>query len=177
MEPYSAPPSSRLCDSPFALTLSLPHLSSFFRRTPTPGPSLTHLPSQIVMSASNSLSSRLEELRSRNPQSPPSESIYSGYNTPNRYSASFMSPTHSQSSHDVRSSLPRRFTADSNNPSTPRPSGGQQLGSAVESADITASVGGNHLSLEIMLTWGHLDLLQSPGGEPQRPDLLPDNGC
>ncbi|MCJ1287538.1 hypothetical protein MMC26_006890 [Xylographa opegraphella] len=75
------------------------------------------------MASSNSLSSRLEELRSRNPQSPPGEITYSGYNTPNRYSGSFM-PSHSQPvSNDARANLQRRFTADSGNVPTLTPIG------------------------------------------------------
>ena len=91
------------------------------------------------MASSNSLSSRLEELRSRNPQSPPGEITYSGYNTPTRYSGSFM-PSHSQpASNDPRKSLQRRFTADSDAAPTLTPIG-QQLTQTVESVDMAATV-------------------------------------
>lgn len=62
------------------------------------------------MAFNNSLTSRLEDLRSRNPQSITSENA-TGYTTPSRYSGSFMT-THSQPSNDVRTSLQRRFTTD-----------------------------------------------------------------
>ena len=90
------------------------------------------------MASGNSLSSRLEELRSRNPQSPPGESVYSGYTTPTRYSGSFM--TSHQTTSDTRTSLQRRFTADSN--SVPMlPPIGHQPTQSMESVDMTASVG------------------------------------
>ncbi|MCJ1244292.1 mRNA binding protein puf3, partial [Trapelia coarctata] len=90
------------------------------------------------MASNNSLSSRLEELRSRNPQSPPSESTYSGYNTPTRYSGSFMQ-SHSQStSTEARGSLQRRFTTDSGNLPTLTPIG-QQPSQVMESVDMSAT--------------------------------------
>ncbi|MCJ1433835.1 hypothetical protein MMC27_003200 [Xylographa pallens] len=90
------------------------------------------------MASSNSLSSRLEELRSRNPQSPPGEITYSGYNTPNRYSGSFM-PSHSQPlSNDARASLQRRFTADSGNVPTLTPIG-QQPSQVMDPVDMYAT--------------------------------------
>ena len=95
---------------------------------------------QSIMSTSNSLSSRLEELRSRNPQSPPGELAYSGYTTPTRYSGSFM-PSHSQAtSSEARSSLQRRFTADSGNVPTLTPIGQQPI-QAMEPVDMSATVG------------------------------------
>ena len=95
---------------------------------------------QISMaSSSNPLSSRLEDLRSRNPQSPPGETAYSGYNTPTRYSGSFM-PSHSQpSASDARASLQRRFTADSGSVPTLTPIG-QQPSQIVEEVDMSATV-------------------------------------
>ncbi|MCJ1399136.1 hypothetical protein MMC11_002338 [Xylographa trunciseda] len=90
------------------------------------------------MASNNSLSTRLEELRSRNPQSPPGEITYSGYNTPNRYSGSFM-PSHSQpSSSDARASLQRRFTTDSGNVPTLTPIG-QQPSQVMDPVDMYAS--------------------------------------
>jgi hypothetical protein len=91
------------------------------------------------MASNNSLSSRLEELRSRNPQSPPGESTYSGYNTPTRYSGSFMQ-SHSQStSTEARGSLQRRFTTDSGTLPTLTPIG-QQPSQVMESVDMSATV-------------------------------------
>jgi hypothetical protein len=91
------------------------------------------------MSANNSLSSRLEELRSRNPQSPQGESSYSGYNTPTRYSGSFM-PSHSLSTtNEARANLQRRFTTDSNTFPTLSPIGSQPT-QTMDSIDMSATV-------------------------------------
>ncbi|KAL8903475.1 MAG: hypothetical protein Q9171_007390 [Xanthocarpia ochracea] len=65
------------------------------------------------MAYNNALTSRLDELRSRNAPittTTTSESS-SGYTTPARYSGSFMT-SHSQSINDARASLQRRFTTD-----------------------------------------------------------------
>ena len=91
------------------------------------------------MASSNSLSSRLEDLRSRNPQSPPGESTYSGYSTPVRYSGSFM-PSHSQQTfNDTRGNLQRRFTTDSGKVPVLAPIG-QQPSQVVETVDMSATV-------------------------------------
>ena len=122
--------------------------------------------SRSAMSTGNSLTSRLEELRSRNPQSPQGagESLYSGYNTPTRYSGSFM-VAHSQQ--DNRASLQRRFTVDSNIMPALSPIGHQPTQN-VDNVDMTASVS----RLEYMrrrifclrlLTIFFADALQSPG--------------
>ncbi|KAL8947591.1 MAG: hypothetical protein Q9222_006143 [Ikaeria aurantiellina] len=64
------------------------------------------------MAYNNALTSRLDELRSRNSQTATTSSENSsGYNTPSRYSGSFMN-SHSQSFSDTRASLQRRFTTD-----------------------------------------------------------------
>ncbi|KAI4256399.1 MAG: hypothetical protein L6R42_006250, partial [Xanthoria sp. 1 TBL-2021] len=65
------------------------------------------------MAYNNALTTRLDELRSRNAPittTTASESS-SGYTTPARYSGSFMT-SHSQSINDARASLQRRFTTD-----------------------------------------------------------------
>ena len=96
------------------------------------------------MASTNSLSSRLEELRSRNPQSPPGESVYSGYTTPTRYSGSFM--TSHQSANDTRTNLQRRFTADSNTVPILSPIG-HQPAQTMESVDMSASVSTSYIFL------------------------------
>ncbi|KAL9606417.1 MAG: hypothetical protein Q9179_000437 [Wetmoreana sp. 5 TL-2023] len=64
------------------------------------------------MAYNNALTSRLDELRSRNPSAAATTSeSSSGYTTPSRYSGSFMT-SHSQSAGDTRASLQRRFTTD-----------------------------------------------------------------
>ncbi|KAL8717901.1 MAG: hypothetical protein Q9225_004911 [Loekoesia sp. 1 TL-2023] len=64
------------------------------------------------MAYNNALTSRLDELRSRNPSTATTTSeSSSGYTTPSRYSGSFMT-SHSQSVNDTRASLQRRFTTD-----------------------------------------------------------------
>ena len=94
------------------------------------------------MAASNSLSSHLEDLRSRNPQSP-GEGAYSGYTTPVRYSGSFM-PSHTQPfSGDARASLQRRFTTDSGKAPLMTPIG-QMPSQAVETVDMSATVCSPH---------------------------------
>ena len=61
--------------------------------------------------AVNSLSARLDELRSRNPTRLHSENT-TGHNTPSfRYSGSFMSPPQSQTPNETPN-LQRRFTTD-----------------------------------------------------------------
>ena len=123
------------------------------------------------MASSNSLSSRLEELRSRNPQSPPGEITYSGYNTPNRYSGSFM-PSHSQpSSNDARTSLQRRFTADSGNMPTLTPIG-QQPSQGMDPVDMYATVSTQSLQNLIVLLNAHLQTL-SKAQAVRSPNLLP----
>lgn len=89
------------------------------------------------MAFNNSLSSRLDDLRSRNPQSTTSENT-SGYTTPSRYSGSFMT-THSHQTNDARASLQRRFTTDLSKMSTLTPIG-QPPTQAVESVDMSATV-------------------------------------
>lgn len=64
------------------------------------------------MAYNNALTTRLDELRSRNPSTTTTTSeSSSGYTTPSRYSGSFMT-SHSQSVNDTRASLQRRFTTD-----------------------------------------------------------------
>ncbi|KAL8641693.1 MAG: hypothetical protein Q9228_001524 [Teloschistes exilis] len=64
------------------------------------------------MAYNNALTSRLDELRSRNSSTAATASeASSGYTTPSRYSGSFMT-SHSQSASDNRASLQRRFTTD-----------------------------------------------------------------
>ena len=63
------------------------------------------------MTSNNSLTARLDELRSRNPPRLYSEST-TGQNTPSfRYSGSFMSPPQSQTPNETPN-LQRRFTTD-----------------------------------------------------------------
>lgn len=88
------------------------------------------------MAFNNSLSTRLEELRSRNPQSTASENT-TGYTTPSRYSGSFMT-THSHPSNDVRASLQRRFTTDLSKMPTLTPIG--QPSQVVDPVDISSTV-------------------------------------
>ena len=89
------------------------------------------------MASTNSLTSRLEELRFKNPQSPPGEHAYTGYSTPNRLSGSFASNTYSGGG-DGRAGLTRRFTADSNLFSAF--SVLTQQGQAIDNMDVNASV-------------------------------------
>lgn len=89
------------------------------------------------MAFNNSLSSRLEDLRSRNPQSTTSENT-TGYTTPSRYSGSFMT-SHPHSSSDVRTSLQRRFTTDLGKMSTLPPIG-PQPSHASDSVDMSSTV-------------------------------------
>ena len=93
------------------------------------------------MAATNPLSTRLEELRSRNPQSPPGDS---GYTTPTRYSGSFMLNSHSlsfnNSSADNRAFLQRRFTADSNNTPPALTPTGPPNGQGLEGLDMPNNV-------------------------------------
>ncbi|KAL8838035.1 MAG: hypothetical protein Q9170_002316 [Blastenia crenularia] len=64
------------------------------------------------MAYNNALTTRLDELRSRNPSTVTTTSeSSSGYTTPARYSGSFMT-SHSQSVNDTRANLQRRFTTD-----------------------------------------------------------------
>ncbi|CAO1602339.1 hypothetical protein XANCAGTX0491_005955 [Xanthoria calcicola] len=65
------------------------------------------------MAYNNALTSRLDELRSRNAPitTTTAGESSSGYTTPARYSGSFMT-SHSQSINDARASLQRRFTTD-----------------------------------------------------------------
>ena len=64
------------------------------------------------MAYNNALTTRLDELRSRNPSTTTTTSENSsGYTTPSRYSGSFMT-SHSQSVNDARANLQRRFTTD-----------------------------------------------------------------
>ncbi|MCJ1307225.1 hypothetical protein MMC25_000871 [Agyrium rufum] len=87
------------------------------------------------MSSTNSLSSHLEDLRSRNPQSPPAENGYSGYSTPVRYSLNML-PTHSQPLSEARASLQRRFTADSGRVPTLSSPGQQSSTTGLENVDV-----------------------------------------
>ena len=89
------------------------------------------------MAFNNSLTSRLDDLRSKNLPATSSEN-HSGYTTPSRYSGSFMT-SHSQPSSDTRASLQRRFTTDLGKMSTLTPIG-QQPGQAVEPMEITSTV-------------------------------------
>lgn len=88
------------------------------------------------MAFNNALSTRLEELRSRNPQSTASENT-TGYTIPSRYSGSFMT-THSHPSNDVRASLQRRFTTDLSKMPTLTPIG--QPSQVVDPVDISSTV-------------------------------------
>ncbi|MCJ1471265.1 hypothetical protein MMC07_009913 [Pseudocyphellaria aurata] len=88
------------------------------------------------MAFNNSLSTRLEELRSRNPQSTTSENP-TGYTAPSRYSGSFMA-SHSHPSNDVRASLQRRFTTDLGKMPTLTPIG-QQPNQVVDPLDISST--------------------------------------
>ena len=92
------------------------------------------------MASSNPLSTRLEELRSRNPQSPPGDSVHSGYTTPTRYSGSFMNSHSLPFSADNRALLQRRFTADSNNTPPVLTPNGFQAPPAMDSLDMTTNV-------------------------------------
>lgn len=89
------------------------------------------------MAFNNSLTSRLDDLRSKNPQATSSETN-NGYTTPSRYSGSFMT-SHSQPSNDARASLQRRFTTDLSKMSTLTPIG-QQPGQALEPIEISSTV-------------------------------------
>ena len=91
------------------------------------------------MAFNNSLTSRLDDLRSKNPQATSSENN-SGYTTPSRYSGSFMT-SHSQPSNDTRASLQRRFTTDLSKMSTLTPIGQQpSQGQAAEPIEISSTV-------------------------------------
>ena len=117
------------------------------------------------MAASNSLSSHLEDLRSRNPQSPAGEATYSGYSTPVRYSGSFM-PSHTQAfSGDARASLQRRFTTDSGKAPILTPIG-QQPSQAVETVDMSATVSSHHPHVH---TDSDDSLLDSPQSASRKP--------
>lgn len=87
--------------------------------------------------AFNSITSRLDDLRSRNSQFMASESS-SGFTTPSRYSGSFMT-THSQASSDARGNLQRRFTTDMTKMPTLPPIG-QPPNQVKESVDISSTV-------------------------------------
>ena len=92
------------------------------------------------MAFSNSLTSRLDDLRSRNSQFMASEPS-PAYTVPARYSGSFMT-THSQSSSDARGNLQRRFTTDMTKMPPPQTPIGQPPNQPVESAEITSTVSG-----------------------------------
>ena len=83
----------------------------------------------------NSLTTHLEDLRSRNPQSPPTETSY----TPSRYSGSFM-PSHSQSLADTRGGLQRRSTTDSGKMPTITPIGHQPSQAVGDPGEIPITV-------------------------------------
>ena len=85
------------------------------------------------MAASNALTNRLDELRSRNHQVTASETT-SGYTTPSRYSGSFMQSHSSSATNDARTSLQRRFTTDMSKMPTLPPIG-QQPTQAAENMD------------------------------------------
>lgn len=89
------------------------------------------------MAFSNALTSRLDDLRSRNAQIMGGETT-SGFSTPSRYSGSFMS-THSQPVNDARGNLQRRFTTDLTKMPTLPPIG-QPPNQVVESVDLSSSV-------------------------------------
>ena len=112
----------------------------------------------------NSLSTRLEELRSRNPQSTASENT-TGYTTPSRYSGSFMT-THSHPSNDVRASLQRRFTTDLGKMPTLTPIG-QQPSQVVDSVDISSTVRADvrlHVLCGLVIVVGFGGDFEKPGG-------------
>lgn len=96
------------------------------------------------MAYNNAITSRLDELRSRNlpPTTTASESS-SGYTTPSRYSGSFM-PSHSQSVNDARASLQRRFTTDLSKMPNLTPIG-QQPAQIQEAVDLPNTVSQIHL--------------------------------
>ena len=89
------------------------------------------------MAFNNSLTSRLDELRSRNPAGTATDSP-PAFTTPSRYSGSFMT-THSNSSNDARASLQRRFTTDLSKMPTLAPIG-QQPSPTVEPVEISSTV-------------------------------------
>lgn len=92
------------------------------------------------MAYNNALTSRLDELRSRNAPittTTTSESS-SGYTTPARYSGSFMT-SHSQSINDARASLQRRFTTDMSKVPNLTPIG-QQPAQAPEPVEVPNTV-------------------------------------
>ncbi len=88
------------------------------------------------MAFNNSLTARLDELRSRNPPRIHSENS-TGQNTPFRYSGSFMNPQ-SQSSNDVPN-LQRRFTTDLSKITQVAPIG-QQPNQVAAPGDIATTV-------------------------------------
>ena len=123
------------------------------------------------MASSNPLSTRLEELRSRNPQSPPSDNVHSGYTTPTRYSGSFLNSHTLPLSTENRAFLQRRFTADSNNTPPALAPIGYQPTAAMEPVDTTANVSLHKHELSDLCN-DHLltatpDCLQSPSGMPE----------
>ena len=86
----------------------------------------------------NSLSARLDELRSRNPPRLHSENT-TGQNTPSfRYSGSFMSPPQAQTPTDAPN-LQRRFTTDLSKMQQVGPIG-QQSNNAGGAVDLSATV-------------------------------------
>lgn len=91
------------------------------------------------MAYNNPITSRLDELRSRNlPSSTAGSESSSGYATPSRYSGSFM-PSHSQSVNDTRASLQRRFTTDLSKMPNLTPIG-QQPAQIQEAVDVPNTV-------------------------------------
>lgn len=94
------------------------------------------------MAYNNALTSRLDELRSRNgpitTTSTTTSENTSGYTTPARYSGSFMT-SHSQSINDARASLQRRFTTDMSKVPNLTPIG-QQPAQAPEPVEVPNTV-------------------------------------
>ena len=116
------------------------------------------------MASSNSLSSHLEDLRSRNPQSPPSENVYNGYSTPTRYSGSFLNANPHAGHGDARASVTRRMTADANLFNT-FSSMTQQTSLGMDGVDMSASVWPFTFSTGAEADLGlRIDALQSPSG-------------
>lgn len=96
------------------------------------------------MAYNNAITSRLDELRSRNPPSTTAGSeSSSGYTTPARYSGSFM-PSHSQSVNDNRASLQRRFTTDLSKMPNLTPIG-QQPAQVQEAVEVPNTVSQLHI--------------------------------
>ena len=118
------------------------------------------------MASTNPISSRLDELRSRNPQSPPSDNVHSGYTTPTRYSGSFLNSYSLSLSNDNRA-LQRRFTADSNNTPPVLPPIGFQPAPTMDSLDVGSNVKPpiSRIWLRNMLT-SALDHVQSSRCKP-----------